>query len=186
MRAYDGSRCRPTPELQERTRQALEAFMRCLIQQDVDGLTKLLADDVRTMTDGAGEYTALPRPLLGRPQVMRLYLQVARRRMEGARFDTLLLNGLPALTIEFATTVRRQAPCALLRCELNPEGRIHVLHAILGNTNPFLRFFWKNHIPAKDIKLKMRHFVYIVYIEFACFPRPASAERLATLVIAPG
>ncbi len=132
MRAYDRSRCRPTPELQERTRHAIEAFMRCIIQEDIDGLTKLLADDVRTVTDGAGEYTALPRPLVGRPQVMRLYLQVARRRAAGARFDTRLVNGLPGLVVEFATTVRRQAPCALLRCELNPEGRIRELHAILG------------------------------------------------------
>ena len=133
MRSYDRCRCRPVRELQDRTRRMLEEFMRCLIEQDVEALTKLLADDVRTVTDSGGEYTALPRPLAGRSSVMSLYLRVAKRRAPGARFGIRLVNGLPALTIEFAHTVRRQAPWALLRCELDHEGRIRELHAILGS-----------------------------------------------------
>ncbi len=106
--------------------------MRCLLQQDIEGLERLLAEDVRTVTDGRGEYTALHEPLVGRAQVMRLYLRVARRRTPGAKTVLRQVNGLPALKIEFATTLRRQAPCALLRCELDDEGRIRELHVILG------------------------------------------------------
>ena len=132
MRSYDRSRSRPTRALEDQTRRVIEEFMRCLVQQDVAGVARLLADDVRTLTDGGGEYTALHEPLVGCPQVMRLYLQVARRRIAGARFDIRLVNGLPAVVIEFASTVRRQAPCALLQCELDSEGRIGELHAVLG------------------------------------------------------
>jgi RNA polymerase sigma-70 factor (ECF subfamily) len=132
MRAYDAARCRPTRELESRTRQQLEALVRCLVQQDVGGITRLLADDVRALTDAAGEYTALHGPLVGRTGVMRLLLSVAGRRSGGASLAPRLVNGLPAVLIEFASSERRQAPCLLLRCELDGAGRIREVHALLG------------------------------------------------------
>lgn len=132
MDAYDRARCLPTRELQERTRHSLEQFMRCLLERDLDGLEKLLVEDVRTFTDGGGTYTAVPKPLEGRTRIIQLYLSVARRRAEGARFEFREVNGLPALWIEFAQTVRQQAPRVLLRCELNADGRIREIHAILA------------------------------------------------------
>ncbi len=132
MAAYDRARCRPTRELCERTRRALDEFLRCLVAGDVRRLERLLAEDVRALTDGGGVYTALAGPLVGRARVLRLFLQVAGRRAAGARIEPRLANGLPALAIEFAGAVRRQAPRLLLRCELDAAGRIRELHAILA------------------------------------------------------
>ena len=40
--------------------------------------------------------------------------------------------GLPAALITLLAPVRRQAPRSLLRCELDPGGRIRVVHAVLA------------------------------------------------------
>jgi len=132
MRSYDGAPCRPDEYLEERTRQVLESFMRCLAEQDVEGLAELLAEDVRTVTDPDGTYTALTRPLSGRHAVSQLYLSVAKRRMKVADFDICAANGLPVLVVEFAESERHQAPCALIHCELDSDGLIRELDTVLG------------------------------------------------------
>ncbi len=133
LEAYDESRCVPTPELGERHRAALQQFLDCLQAQDANGLEALLTESVRTVTDAAGEYTALATPLVGRARVARLYLMAAfHRQAGGMRTEIRLVNGLPAALITLESPVRRQAPRTLLRCELDAAGRIQLVHAILA------------------------------------------------------
>jgi RNA polymerase sigma-70 factor (ECF subfamily) len=132
MQAYDQARCNPNRELRERTRAVLAELVRCLLQQDAAGMEALLADGVRTVTDGGREYTALRAPMVGRSQVATLHLRVARRRAGGAQIQLRLLNGIPALLIEYASAERRQAPRAVLRCELAADGRIRELHSVMA------------------------------------------------------
>ena len=56
----------------------------------------------------------------------------ARRRGPGARVSIRSINGLPGLLIEYAAAERKQAPRALLRCELGPDGRIREIHTVLA------------------------------------------------------
>ena len=132
MQAYDRDRCRPTAARREQTQQALETLLRCLLNQDAPALEALLADSVRTTIDGGGEYTALADVLVGRAKVALLHLRVARRRSGGARIALRLVNGMPAAIIEYASAVRRQAPRAVLRCEVGADGRITALHSVLA------------------------------------------------------
>jgi hypothetical protein len=91
----------------------------------VRGLEAILAESVHTVTDAAGEYTALATPLEGRARVARLYLMAAlHRQAGGTRTEIRLVNGLPAALITLQGPVRRQAPRTLLRCEMDPDGRI--------------------------------------------------------------
>jgi RNA polymerase sigma-70 factor, ECF subfamily len=130
---YDQARCIPTPELRERHQAALQRFLDCLLAQDARGLEALLAESVRTVTDAAGEYTALATPLVGREKVARLYLMAAlHRQAGGTRTELRLVNGLPAALITLLGPVRRQAPRSLLRCELDEAGRIQLVHAVLA------------------------------------------------------
>ena len=130
---YDEARCLPTPELRARHREALERFLACLAAQDVRGLEALLAEGVETVTDAAGEYTALATPLVGRERVARFYLRAAlQRQAGGTRQEIRLVNGLPAALVTLLAPVRRQAPRSLLRCELDREGRIRLVHAVLA------------------------------------------------------
>ena len=134
LAAYDRDRCIPTPALLERHRAALERFLDCLEARDAEGLEALLAEGVETVTDAAGEYAALATPLAGRDRVARLYLVAARNRAEGGtRRSILRVNGMPAALVTLAQPVRRQAPRTLLRCELDGEGRIRLVQAILAS-----------------------------------------------------
>jgi RNA polymerase sigma-70 factor (ECF subfamily) len=133
LEAYDEARCIPTPALRERHRAALERFLDCLQAQDARGLEALLAESVHTVTDAAGEYTALAKPLAGRAPVARLYLMAAQhRRAGGTRQEMRLVNGLPAALVTLLAPVRNQAPRSLLRCELDAAGRIRVIQAVLA------------------------------------------------------
>ena len=54
MAAYNRTRRQPIGSLQQATRDALLRFLTCLEQHDVAGVEALLADDVKTTTDGGG------------------------------------------------------------------------------------------------------------------------------------
>jgi RNA polymerase sigma-70 factor (ECF subfamily) len=133
LAAYDEARCIPTPELAARHRAALQRFLDCLNAQDARGLEALLAEDALTVTDAAGEYTALAAPLVGRERVARLYLAAAlHRRAGGTRQELRVVNGLPAALVTLLAPVRRQAPRSLVRCELDAAGHIRLVHAVLA------------------------------------------------------
>jgi RNA polymerase sigma-70 factor (ECF subfamily) len=132
MEAYDRRRCVPSAELRARHRAALESFVAALEAQDGARVEALLAESARTVTDAGGRYTALAVPLEGRDRVARLYLVAAmHRKAGGARFETRLVNGLPAVLVTVLHPVRRQAPRTLLRCELDADGRIELVQAVL-------------------------------------------------------
>ena len=93
----------------------------------------LLAESARTVTDAGGAYTALLVPLEGRARVARLYLVAAlHRQAGGARYEMRIVNGLPAVLVTLLHPVRRQAPRTLLRCELDADGRIALVHSVLA------------------------------------------------------
>jgi RNA polymerase sigma-70 factor (ECF subfamily) len=132
MRAYDSDRRLPTAALQDRTAQALGELLRCLVTQDVAGMEALLADGVRTTTDGGGEFNALHAPMVGKQRVATLHLRVAKRRSPNATTVLRMINGMPALVIRYAVSERRQAPRTVLRCEVDAAGRISELHVVLA------------------------------------------------------
>jgi RNA polymerase sigma-70 factor (ECF subfamily) len=133
LEEYDKRRCIPTPELVAQHRSSLDRMLGCLLAQDAKGLETLLAESVRTVTDAAGEYTALATPMAGATRVARFYLRAAlHRRPCGPRIEVRLVNGLPAAFIALERPVRRQAPRTLLRCELDDTGRIQLIQAVLA------------------------------------------------------
>jgi RNA polymerase sigma-70 factor (ECF subfamily) len=130
MDGYDKRRRLPTPDLQSHARAALDQFLGCLARHDVKGIEALLADDVRTMTDGGGEFRAALRTIVGRDKVTRFYLGVA----ELARDVTLrseMLNGMPAVVVDLRTLqIPRQSPRFTLSVDLDTDGRISALYVV--------------------------------------------------------
>jgi RNA polymerase sigma factor (sigma-70 family) len=133
MEAYDRERCVPTGAVQATTRRVLEAFLTCLVNQDVAGIEALLTTDARTITDGGAEFTALRVPIVGREKVATFHLRTARRRAPGARVDLRMINGLPAIVAELPVARPGQAPRVVLRCDVGGDGRIRELHLILAS-----------------------------------------------------
>src|SRR4029453_9606649 len=119
-----------SPEVRERQRAALGKFLLCMINQDAAGMEVLLPDDVCSLTDGGGRYTALREPLVGRAAVARFHLQTARRRAAISTRELRSINGVAALVVVTRPLRRQMAPRLVLRCEVDADGRIRELHTI--------------------------------------------------------
>jgi len=133
MAAYDARRAVPDAETRARARAALERFLAALAADDPAAIEASLAEDVVTLTDAAGEFTALPAALTGRARVARLY-RVASRHRDAAEptIEIREINAMPAIVISLAKPGPRMAPRTILACSLDGEGRIAAIHALLA------------------------------------------------------
>jgi RNA polymerase sigma-70 factor (ECF subfamily) len=129
MQMYDGRRQIPTADVQDAARTALNEFLRCLTQHDVGGIEALLAEDVRTVTDGGGEFQAALRPVVGRDKVARFYLAVIETARD-AVVRMQMLNGTPAVVADLPSPTGRQAPRFTFAVDLNGEGKIADIYVV--------------------------------------------------------
>jgi RNA polymerase sigma-70 factor (ECF subfamily) len=131
MAAYDGARCVPTAARQARTGAALLRFMTALQADDVPALEALLAEGVRSISEG-GEFAAAHNVVAGRPRVVRL-VRGLMRHLQGGGSAVRMLNGLPALVLDLPRRGPRYAPRAVVRCDVDADGRIVALHTVLAS-----------------------------------------------------
>jgi RNA polymerase sigma-70 factor (ECF subfamily) len=129
MADYDRARRPATPALQEDTRRALTRFLQCLEANDVSGVEALLADNVKTLTDGGGEFRSALRAIVGRDKVARFYLAVAHVA-ETRRAKLMMLNGWPAAVIDVERMPERVAPRTVIQVELDMEGKISRIYVV--------------------------------------------------------
>lgn len=78
---------------------AVSAFRTALETGDLQGLADILAPDVVALADGGGVKQALPRPVLGREKVSRLFAAGFAQFPGAITFESLELNGWPALLV---------------------------------------------------------------------------------------
>lgn len=99
-RAVRERRRRPAPP--EHHARLLSGFMGAVEQGDVDGLTRLLTEDVVALTDGGGRKIAALKPIRGPDRVARFFTSLARKyRAAGGALHTeqVVLNGLPGFLL---------------------------------------------------------------------------------------
>ena len=118
--------------MQANTRAALERFLIALSSADTAAMESLLAADVRHLSDG-GEFPAAHRPVIGRSKVMRLFFGLNRHLGPTAWSIIRELNGLPALLIDFGVRDPRFAPRGIVRLDVDADGRVAVVHAVLAS-----------------------------------------------------
>jgi len=126
---YDALRVQPTLDLQAATRCALERFLASLQTGDAAQVEALLADDVRSLADGGGEYAAARDVIRGRARVASLYVNLGRK-VRVARAEVRTLNGLPALVADFEGVPRGWAPRAVIQCEIDDRGFIRRIYSV--------------------------------------------------------
>jgi RNA polymerase sigma-70 factor (ECF subfamily) len=75
-------------------------FMEACIAGDMDGLMRLLAEDVTVWSDSGGKVAGAARqPIHGRDKVARAMIGLLSRAPDGTTFEQIEANGLPALLI---------------------------------------------------------------------------------------
>jgi len=129
MNGYDASRRLPSAEGHASAQKALTQFLRALQQHDVAAIEALLAEEVRTTTDGGGQFRSALRTIVGREKVMRFYLAVAENASEAA-VRLVALNGAPSVVVDIPSPPPRIAPRFTLTVELNREGKIAHLYVV--------------------------------------------------------
>jgi len=130
MATYEARRTRPTAVNRQRTSQALERFLDLLGKADVTGIERMLAADVRAVTDGGGEFTASRHPIVGPARVARLFVRLGTSRTTGVRIRLIDVNGFPAVVFEFDAPMGRRPPRLVLAADVNAEGLISGFWAI--------------------------------------------------------
>ncbi|MDX2044408.1 MAG: sigma-70 family RNA polymerase sigma factor [Acidobacteriota bacterium] len=131
MSDYDHSRQIPTVDLQTQTRQTMEKFLLCLTGNDVAGVEKLLASDVRQLSDGGDEFITARVPIIGRAKVALFNLRVIQlAKLTEVKFGWQMLNGLPALVTDYPQAPSPYAKRVVTLCELDAEGRIKRIHNV--------------------------------------------------------
>jgi RNA polymerase sigma-70 factor (ECF subfamily) len=96
---------RPRFEASREQREKLaDQFVAALSEGDVDGLVRMLADDVVVTGDGGGMRPSWPREIAGRAKVLRLLLGVVEqlRSMRGMRLERAEINGQPGAVVRDA------------------------------------------------------------------------------------
>jgi len=134
MKEYDHHRIDLTVERSEATRRALEQFLLYLEARDSDGIEKLLAEDVISISDGGGEVAAARQIIRGRDRVLRLILGLASKVLNRPQFDFQFINGLPALLVSDLRTSATVANRYTIQIELDDDCKIRALYAVLSPT----------------------------------------------------
>jgi RNA polymerase sigma-70 factor (ECF subfamily) len=119
-------------DLAEQTRETLERFLASLAAHDVPAIESMLADGVRSMSDGGGEFSAARNVIVGRERVLRFLVGLASKYGAHIATEMRTLNGLPAVVIDVPRSSARFAPRFVLRIDLGADGRIAEVHAILA------------------------------------------------------
>jgi RNA polymerase sigma-70 factor, ECF subfamily len=131
LEPYDRARLRATPEHAAKEEAALRRFLEGLIAGDVTAVEALLAEDVRGLSDGGGEFLAARKPIVGRAKVALAYVKFARGSPAGLRVELRRLNGLPALVGE-QPAQENLAPRFVLQCAVDAVGRIATVYTVLA------------------------------------------------------
>ncbi len=132
MESYDRRRSVPTEAERLAHFEALTRFFTLLQSDDVAGLERLLADDVRATSDGGGEFMAAKITVVGRGRVLKLFRNLAARRGSPLWFDLRQLNGFPAVLAVMEPGLPSEATRMAFRLELDAAGRIVELQTILA------------------------------------------------------
>lgn len=135
MAAYDAARASRAGVPRKAVRRSLEAFLASLQAGDAAAMEALLAEDVRAMSDGGGEFASLPVPVVGRDGVVRFFLSLSDRLCASGPLgvDIRLLNGMPAAVRRVGGARPPYASRIVVQCELDGEGRISEVRSVLSS-----------------------------------------------------
>jgi RNA polymerase sigma-70 factor (ECF subfamily) len=124
MAAYNKQRAIPTDDRRRATFIALAQFLQLLSDADVAGIERMLASDVRALTDSGGEFTASRRPIVGPARVARFFVKLRESRRRLGHLQIVELNGFPAALIEFEAPMGRRPQRIALAVDVDCNGRI--------------------------------------------------------------
>jgi RNA polymerase sigma-70 factor (ECF subfamily) len=132
--AYDAQRTAATPATRARTHAILRQFVELLTNGDVAAIERMLAADVKAVTDGGGEFTASRIPVVGAFRVARFFSRLAASRTGRVHVVIRSINGQPAAVFDFPRARGRRAPRIVLSVDIDRTERIANVWVIASST----------------------------------------------------
>ena len=130
MEAYERGRSAPTPQSQVQAAAVLQRFLTCLGSHDVAGVESMLADGVRVLSDGGGEFHAARRPVVGRDKVTRFLVGLTGSGGVPSAVELLTVNGLPAAMLTFVPKAPGWPPRVVFQAPLDAAGRVREVYLV--------------------------------------------------------
>lgn len=128
MAGYDSVRL---PQQGDRNRNAFERFLSLVSAGDVAGVESMLAADVVTLSDSAGEFLSAAVPVRGRGNVAKLFISLAKK-LPPARVEPRILNGVWSCVME-RPPLPGLAPRWVLQADVDPQGHIRRIYIVLAS-----------------------------------------------------
>jgi RNA polymerase sigma-70 factor (ECF subfamily) len=134
METYVHRRTVQTPTVKAKAKAALVRFVELLTEGDVPGIERMLAADVKAVTDGGGEFSAAVRPIIGAARVAKFFGRLAASR--AGRTDVMIrsVNRSPAAIFDFQSPRGRRAPRLLLSIDVDASGLVVNVWVIANST----------------------------------------------------
>jgi RNA polymerase sigma-70 factor (ECF subfamily) len=130
---YDEARAftRPTPEVAERTADALRRFVAALAAGDEAALSSIFTDGADAWSDGGDEFMAAKRVIAGARRIAKMFLGLTKKTSPVERLAFRTVNGVPAIVAE-RTAREGEAPRFVLACDVDAGGRITRIYSVLA------------------------------------------------------
>jgi RNA polymerase sigma factor (sigma-70 family) len=132
MTTYDARRVPFTAEIQQRTKAALESFFGAIAMGETQTMTDLLRADVRSYSDGGGQFFAAQKVVEGPTRVILLHRRLLELRGMPANLEERALNGMPAYLVTFAQARPKEAPRAVMSGAIDATGKLISLFSTLA------------------------------------------------------
>jgi RNA polymerase sigma-70 factor (ECF subfamily) len=84
------------------------------------------------VNDGGGEFHAARRPVIGSNRVARFLVGLQRRLGPDATYGVRMLNGSPALLLDWPSAPAHVAQRTAVAFELDDAGRLRSIYAVLA------------------------------------------------------
>ncbi|HEY6877724.1 MAG TPA: sigma-70 family RNA polymerase sigma factor [Polyangiales bacterium] len=127
---YEQGKARREVSLEEAQR-AMVRFLSLISSGEVERVASLLAEDVRALNDGAGEFLAALNPLVSRDRVARFFRGVTHG-VQLLGVELMVCGGLPAAKVRVSGQAPRAASLSVNLFDVNPSGEIATIYSIVA------------------------------------------------------
>jgi RNA polymerase sigma-70 factor (ECF subfamily) len=133
LKDYDARReeLRPSPALDASKQAAMQGFLAALVAGDEQALAHCLHHEVTMLNDGGGEFFAARKPVVGRARVLTFQRKTMAHGMPRS-VKPVVVNGETALYLEYDERPPGFPTRALVRVDLDGEGRIVMIHNVVA------------------------------------------------------
>ena len=132
MREWEASQRRSLAVPHEQVIDAMRRFFSSVAAGDRAGAEEALAEDVRLLSDGGGEFFAARKPVVGAAKVAGFYAKISAGEPIPPSIEIRTLGGVPTLIVRRSQARGNHAPAACIQVELDESGRIVRIYALLA------------------------------------------------------